>query len=447
MILRLGIITLLFYSILTCKQQPPLIITLHNKTSTINSDAQCNKSLWNNNVNDACECCLIQHYSTESSTKSADDIIKTCITDAKLCTDQAITALKSAKKASSSESLLNALYDDVIIRPMMFDTSLLTNGGQFTETSLPQFLAQAYQEKKLNYPAFSNANCIKAKDILTKGGYNTLQLFLVTSTCSTEPASIFIVKEAKEGIGEATKLKEIEQVSQFKDIIAPKVKKGLPSISLPLAYFSYPDAQTLHYISAMPSAKGKVLSEWALKYTENQSAQNKELLARAFLILGTEASNFHKLFNKPGKNTILGTTVAHGDFHLLNLFFDEIGGHFTFIDNETIALYLKNRVNPAIDICKPFYIPFNTNYSEFLMKLNGIDLQTWYDITLKNFITGYIKTYAENQQKQLLQELKKMFNDFDVPSWVGFYNIEEVKNNYINPIFDNLIQSKATIKK
>src|SRR5437762_304993 len=132
MILRLGIITLLFYSILTCKQQPPLIITLHNKTSTINSDAQCNKSLWNNNVNDACECCLIQHYSTESSTKSADDIIKTCITDAKLCTDQAITALKSAKKASSSESLLNALYDDVIIRPMMFDTSLLTNGGQFT---------------------------------------------------------------------------------------------------------------------------------------------------------------------------------------------------------------------------------------------------------------------------------------------------------------------------
>ena len=104
-------------------------------------------------------------------------------------------------------------------------------------------------------------------------------------------------------------------------------------------------------------------------------------------------------------------------------------------------------MNPAIDICKPFYIPFNTNYSEFLMKLNGIDLQTWYDITLKNFITGYIKTYAENQQKQLLQELKKMFNDFDVPSWVGFYNIEEVKNNYINPIFDNLIQSKATIKK
>lgn len=330
---------------------------------------------------------------------------------------------------------------------MAFDTSLLQSNGQFTDTSLPQFLAQAYREKKLPNPNFSKADCLKAKDIATKGGYNTMQLFLITSTCNAGPASMYIVKEAKDGIGEATKLKEIENVAQFKEMIAPKIKQGLPSISLPLAYFAYPDKQTIHYISAMPCAKGKVMSELAHQYQKNKTAQNKEILNRAFLILGKETANFHKLFNKSEKNKILGTTVAHGDFHLHNLFFDEIGGHFTFIDNETIALYLKKRINPAIDICKPFYMPFNNTYDGFRSEIEGIDLKMWYDITLKNFVTGYISIYPQNQQKQLLEELKKMFNEFDVPSWVGFYDLEEVRKKYINPIFDELIKSKDTKKK
>ena len=252
---------------------------------------------------------------------------------------------------------------------------------------------------------------------------------------------MYILKESKDGIGEATKLKEIAEVPQFKDIIAPKVKAGLPSLSLPLAYFAYPDKQTVHYLSAMPSAKGKVMSEWATKYQKDPSPQNKELLNRAFSILGKETANFHKLFMQAGQGKILGKTVAHGDFHLHNLFFDEIAGHFTFIDNETIALYLKNKIDPAIDICKPFYMPFNNTYDGFLAEIEGIDLKTWYEITLKNFITGYVSIYPKTQQKKLLEELKTMFNTFDVPSWVAFHDLDKVRTEDINPVFDELIKA------
>src|SRR5690606_4707418 len=155
----------------------PLVITIHGAIHTIESDAGCNKSLWGNNIENACECCLLQKHAV-NPTKTADKIVQSCIKDVKLCTEQSITKLKSAKKVpnDSSDTLLAVLYDDVIIRPMVFDTSLLTSNGQFTQTSLPQFLAQAYREKKLTDPTFSNAECLKVKNIATQGGYNTLQL-------------------------------------------------------------------------------------------------------------------------------------------------------------------------------------------------------------------------------------------------------------------------------
>ena len=339
------------------------------------------------------------------------------------------------------------IISGILIQPMTFDTSLLTADGQFTEKSLPKFLAQAFNQKKLTDPSFSKEACIKAKDIAKKGGYNTEQLFLITTTCSTNPASLYIVKEAKDGVGEAEKLKQVANTTKFKDIIAPKVKKGLPTLSLPLAYFSYPDKQTTHYISAMPSAKGKAMSDLAVQYQKNKTPQNEELLKRAFFILGNETANFHNLFRKSSSKQLLGTVVAHGDFHLLNIFFDEIAGHTTFIDNETIALYLKQPVSPAKDICKPFYMPFNSTYDDFLETIKGINLKTWYEITLKNFVLGYAQAFPQNQQVQVLKELQTMFNKFELKDWVNFYDLEKVRKQYINPIFDELIKNATPKKK
>ena len=38
---------------------------------------------------------------------------------------------------------------------------------------------------------------------------------------------------------------------------------------------------------------------------------------------------------KPVPGAKIGKTIPHGDFHCFNVFYDEIGGHFTLIDNET----------------------------------------------------------------------------------------------------------------
>src|SRR5579863_9171457 len=69
------------------------------------------------------------------------------------------------------------------IKEITFDKSLLEPDGTFTEQSLPKFLAQAYQEKKLTNPDFSKEECLKAKKMDVQGSFNTLQLFQITSTC------------------------------------------------------------------------------------------------------------------------------------------------------------------------------------------------------------------------------------------------------------------------
>jgi hypothetical protein len=436
---KLFILALLFPVSLLHAPKAPLVILINDKTYAVATEMECSQKRLDDK--NSCACCLMEHTALFPN-ESAQNSIDFCTKKATLCTSHSLDALKKTKNMkhnASAQDLLTTLNDDVIIQPMNIGSSLLDLSGKFTEKNLANFLALAYKEKKLPYEEFKNAACLRIKNIAQQGGYNTLQLFLVTSTCTTGPASLYIIKESKDGIKEAKSLKEIGRIHAFKEIVAPKVKTGLPSLSLPIAYFSYPD-KTTHYISTMPSAKGKVLSYWALEYQKNKSAQNKERLNRAFFILGKETSNFHKLFMRPERGKILGKTIAHGDFHLHNLFFDEISGHFTFIDNETIALYIKNRISPAIDICKPFFLPFNNQYYEFRYMMEGVDLRDWYNITLKNFLLGYINPYPTKDHPQILREMKEMFEVFDVPDWIHFDDVDEVRAKIINPIFGQLLK-------
>lgn len=452
LILLIGACSL--HSALFAAPQAPLVITIHDVINTIYQSSDCKDPQWKNSAVDTCECCIINNQNASNGTKKADDIIKACIEKEKLCTQQSVASLKSSKKLSSkssSQDLLNAVYDDVIIRPMTFDTKQLTANGSFTEQSLPKFLAQAFKEQKLNDPNFSKEACIKAKSLGTQGGYNTLQLFRITSTCSNAQASLYIIKEARNGIDESTKLKVVSQLPGMKNIIAPKVSVGLPSVAMPLAFFSYPDKEAVHYIAAMPSAKGKALNDLIMQYQKQQTPQNKEMLSRAFNILGKETANFHKRFSKPVKGKIIGLTLAHGDFHLFNLFFDEIDGHFTFIDNETMAKSIKDRVSPSVDITKLFFMPFSINntYQQFRDLIKNIDLKTWNDIAVKNFALGYASAYPQNQQQQVLTELKAILNDpFDI-KWVDFDEdkLNQMRKKYINPIFDELIKNATSKKK
>lgn len=332
--------------------------------------------------------------------------------------------------------------DETDIAPkIMFDKSLLTSEGNLTEESLPKFLAEAYREKKLKDDAFSKEACLKAKNIATEGGLQTLQLFLVTSTCHPKEASMYIIKEPSSGKIEAINLKEIEKFPGMKELIAPNVVKGLPSIALPFANFSYANGKT-HYIAAMPAAKGKILANFITEFRVNQSPQNRERMSRAYRILGREISAFHKRFMKPVEGRILGNTVVHGDFHIFNIFYDEISGHFTLIDNESMAYSLHDLANPSVDLKQLFFVPFTLNFPKFRDVIKGIDVKTWCSIALKDFLLGYLEPYKPTEHKQLLEEIKPMFDSFS--DWAQFdpQELKILKEQGIKPVFDELINRK-----
>lgn len=336
------------------------------------------------------------------------------------------------------------------IEKIDFDVSMLGPGGSFTESSLPKFLAKAYEEKKLKNDDFSKEACLKAKKRDVKGSFNTLQLFQITSTCRSGQASMYIIKEAKNGLQEATNLKAIETFPGMKELLAPKIPpKGLPSVALPIAYFSYSAAsnygEQMHYIATMPAAKGKVLCELVASFRDNQSPQNTEKIKRAYRILGTELANFHKRFSKPLKGTAIGKTIPHGDFHCFNVFYDEIGGHFTLIDNETMSLSLKNLQSPDDDILKPFLGLFSeTEAAERKDIIKGVDLKVWHNVAFKNFVEGYMNAYKPSDQKQVLQDLKAMFNSNKTFPWLTIDDVtlKNLRDKYINPVFDEIEKTR-----
>jgi hypothetical protein len=413
------------------------VVYIHNMVKAVTNDADCNPAEWST-PEDACSCCLMRNKNKRGNKKSPDAIIEQCTKTNKQCTPQTIANIKKQyglPATASSQDLFNKLEDDIVIKNMEINKSLLGPNGAFTENSLPKFLAQAYTEKKLKNADFSKEACLKAKNLGTQGGYNTLQLFLITSTCHAASASMYIIKEARNGIDEAIKLKKIAEYPKMKELIAPNVVPGLPSIALPLAYFSYPDTKAVHYLAAMPAAKGKDLSSYIIQFRDNQSAQNKELLNRAFTILGKETANFYKRF---------GNKVVHGDFHTFNIFFDPITGHSTWIDAETMANSFDKPTGPAKDIVKLFYMPFciNSTFQQFRDLIKGIDLKTWFDISIKNFVIGYKDTFKAQEQKKVIQDLKKMFLDPFTITWVDFdqQQLSNIQKKYIIPIFDELLR-------
>lgn len=338
--------------------------------------------------------------------------------------------------------LLHNTYTQTEIKQITFDPSLLASDGTFTEQSLPQFLAQAYSEKKLADDSFNKETCLKAKKMDVKGSFNTLQLFSITSTCLPGKASMYIIKEAKNGYMEAESLMAVSKYPGMKELLAPGTPpKGLPSIALPIAYFSYTGQNSygLHYIAAMPAAKGKVLCQIVTEYRNNQSPQNAERIKRAYKMLGTELANFHKRFSKPVQGSKIGKTIPHGDMHCFNLFYDEIGGHFTFIDNETMAASLNNLQAPDDDILKLFLGLFSTSEPEARKDIiKGINTTAWHNLAFKNFVEGYLDAYKPTEQKQVLQDLKTMFNSKKTFPWlhISAADLQQLRTNDINPVFD-----------
>src|SRR5581483_66564 len=159
------------------------VIKLNEIIYDIPEEKSCSVQKWKSSKQDTCQCCLLYKKDKLTDKNSADDIIKGCI-NSKACSEEIIKTIKKAYLAEniSSEDFIAKLYNNsIVIRTMNVDKSLMGKDGNLTEQSLPIFLTQAYNEKKLLREDFSKVEYLKAKNLGTQGGNNTLQLFLVTS--------------------------------------------------------------------------------------------------------------------------------------------------------------------------------------------------------------------------------------------------------------------------
>lgn len=441
--LALLIATGLFVSIHSYADEE--VVTIGGITRRINPSTSCSIDQWGNSAENSCQCCIVSYKnSPEGKNKSGADILTHCTTKG-LCNADTINSLRQKINmvSSSDNDFVNALFNRaIVIDRINFDQSKLQN-GKFTEQSLPQFLVQAYNEGKLPFKEFSNINCLTAQNLYKGGGesgFQTSQLFLLTSTCNTTaPASRFIIKGIAKGMEEAYRLERLRNFPGIQDLISPNVVAGFPSLSIPLAYFVYPYGQSVNYISKMPLAPGKQFVEYIEKYKANPSAANKEQLARAFQIMGVQLANFQKKFMQPVAGKILGNTLAHADLHWLNIFYDDIQGHFTFIDNETMESSLQNRRAAYIDIVQFFFFPqLGGLFSKWLQ---GLDQDAFYEMAASNFAQGYVSVYPANQRLQLLKELKDILNNYNSAGHVSWASekLKSLRVNGINPALDKLI--------
>lgn len=422
------------------------LVNIDGIVRQINQQSSCAIDQWGNSAENSCKCCIVKYKSSpEGKYKTGKEILDHCISEGR-CTVDSINEIKRKEQmiGLSDDQFVNRLFNNIIvIDRVTFDQSKLVN-GKFTERSLLEFLVQAYNEEKLPFIEFSNINCLKAINLYKGGGatgFQTSQLFLVTSTCNPQgPAEQFIVKGIAKGLEEAKRLERLKNYPGIAPLISPRSVPGFPSLSIPIAYFVYPFQNTQHYISKMPLAPGKQFIDYIEEYKKNPSAQNKERLARAFQILGKELANFQKRFMQPVAGKILGKTIVHSDLHWLNMFYDENAGHFTFIDNETMEKSLDNRRDAYIDIVQIFF--FAQLDGLFAQWLQGIDQNQFYNMAVTNFVEGYISVYPENQKLALIKELKNILNNYNSAGHVGWSDqkLSPIRQGGINPAFDALIK-------
>ncbi|BDC34435.1 hypothetical protein Noda2021_03930 [Candidatus Dependentiae bacterium Noda2021] len=421
------------------------IVTIGGITRRINTSTSCSIDQWGNSAENSCQCCIISYKnSPEGKNKSGAETLQHCTTKG-LCSTQTLNSLRQKINmvGSSDNDFVTALFNRaIVIDRINFDQTKLLNGN-FTEQSLPLFLVQAYNEGKLPYKEFSNINCLTAQNLYKGGGesgFQTSQLFLLTSTCNpTAPASRFIIKGIAKGMEEAYRLEKLRNYPGIQELISPNVVPGFPSLSIPLAYFVYPYGNSVNYISKMPLAPGKQFIDYIEKYKANQTPANKEQLARAFQIMGMQLANFQKKFMQPVPGKILGKTLAHADLHWLNIFYDDMQGHFTLIDNETMEGSLQNRSEAYVDIVQFFFFPQLGGLFE--KWLQGLNQNAFYEMAASNFALGYISVYPANQRLALLKELKDILNNYNSAAHVSWTSekLKPLRVYGINPALDKLI--------
>lgn len=443
---RISLLFLFLPNVLTYLIQAniPTVVVIDNIVREFDVKTPCTASFWANKLENACKCCLIKNAPSLGQGKKPSDVLNSCLKENscnQIIIDQLLQKENLVTKGDKEEALRNlitSLYDKSIIIEEIEPTNItLTPQGFFTENSLVNFLARAYQEKKLNNPDFSDVACLRAKNEVTAKamGYQTLQLFSIASNCSAKHTE-YILKEIRSGTHEIISLQKYFLVPSLVPYLYPKHVENFPSFVLPSAYISYVYNNKAHYTALMLKVPGELLSSLLDKYKKNLEL-NKNILQKAYYQTGLAMSNFHRKFmheftNLAKPNALLNPTYVHGDAHQANIFYDIDTDKVTFIDNERVGSISPK--NPFWDIECFIFI---TMLREF--KGDSNFLNTWLSICVASFLSGYVNAYPSQDRKKLLNELIATFDNPRSYAYAGnnqLYNLYVSQKKIFDYIFD-----------
>lgn len=426
-------------------QEVKTVIVIDNVVKEFSTKTSCDLSSWSHKLENACTCCLIKKAADLDKGKKPSEILNECLKSAscdskivyELLQKEGITSAKD--KEELIRNLIISLYDKSIIIKQIEPINIeFTADGSFTEQSALNFLVRASQEKKLKAgDDFGNSSCLTAKNIMTEKGFQTLQLFLISSECSGKKVD-YIFKEIATGTGEIINLQNSFLIPSLVPYLYPEHNEGFPSFILPAAYITYRYQNKDHYMALMLKAPGDLMSSLVRKYKADPTNTLK-YISKAYFEVGFAMSNFHKKFMDQFKNLadskrLLNPTYVHGDAHQSNIFYDENRAMVTFIDNERIAS--SSPKSPFWDIQYFIFM----SMSLFLppdIKNDGQFLRQWILTSIGSYLIGYISAYPSSVRRQLLTELKETFSNS--ANYTKNHNIfAEYKNN--EKAFDDLFK-------
>ncbi len=347
--------------------------------------------------------------------------------------------------------------EHVNIDPKIFSL----NNGNLNEATAVIFLNKAYQQNFLNQnnQHFPNPQCLKAKDLGITGA-NTLKLFAIQASqaCSRDgnPSqndyrTLYILKEMGKGMTEAKNLEALKN-SELSNLEMSKVKEeGLPSLAFHHQLLDYQDSnKKTHILTLLYAAQGQEIKSQVNQFAVHQRGKKtdsaeyikmKEKMYQTFYVSGKAMGKMHYKYMEPA-GAIFGMTHVHADLHMENIFVD--GNKVTFIDNETFVISLKEKQPISVDVMR--FILFTVVHpDQHYRHPKDIPSNIWCQIAVLPFFRGYIEGYPADKQAQVTQKLKRMLLDVTPSELVAIWRngsvdgkmLEEIKKDYIKPIFGN----------
>ncbi|MBY0109557.1 MAG: hypothetical protein K2X90_00375 [Candidatus Babeliaceae bacterium] len=411
------------------------------------SDA-CILSAWDNQIEPACACCMVQESDKITDTKiSGQKIIHICL-NKKECTEDAILSLRSSEGYSDKpdDDFVAAVYDKYKIIKRVHVSPQETYRGKFFEEGLRSFLARAYRTGKIVDSAFEHVEELEIRNLhpmgkkSEEGGMATKQLFLVKNL---RTGYEYIIKDLAKGKHEAFNVALAARYNPLKKYSAPANVPDFPVLALPVATLEYYRWRRKHIITITPKASGSDLYSYMNAYKDNPSDSNKMRLQKAYIASAKTLANFHKAFMKnpqrrSDSSSLLGLTLVHGDLHPKNIFYDDVSDRVYWIDLDRLGKSILRPVSPAIDLgyilLFPFFgFPWNLIF-ETNIRTKKIDIPQWFNDFYKPFIRAYITAFG-SETARYAREVKHLLHLKKEGMW---HNRAISLMRYFDPILDTM---------